>query len=356
MNDKRGFSILKRKLLALLSVSVLALFVLAGCGNFYSKVMTIDGIEISSGLYLYYQLNAYYEARATMEDSTADVFREKIDGQSASSWIQAKAEENCRRHVAIQRLCAEHNVVLSEENRAALDEQLNYWSYMSYLYENNGIGEESFRLGAENEVMGKQLFETLYAVGGPLAPTEEEIKAAYTAQNAHLRYISVPLTKTDYSAYENPEEIVGKVDEMLAELKGGATLEDVANGKLVGIYELLGRDFTGTTPDEVIYDSFFNYEESDEYYTEEFLTGLKALSVGSFGTYRMETSIMLYEVIPAFESDEDYETRRPDIIVSLYTETHDDWLAEIYNAYPVSKVFGAQNYYSPKKIELNYGF
>ncbi len=41
----------------------------------YTTVMTIDGVEISSGLYLMMQMTAYSEAEGYMEDENGNVLK-----------------------------------------------------------------------------------------------------------------------------------------------------------------------------------------------------------------------------------------------------------------------------------------
>lgn len=359
-----------KKFAALLAAFALTLG-LTGCiGNFYPDAMTVDGTKISSGLYLMMQYNAYSEAEnkidkpetaeedeSTVEEEDAsepeevNVLKSTVEGQKASDWIAARTEELCRRYVLVERLCLEKGITLNEDGQSYLEQTMGYWEYLAEMYAENGINEDTFQRFLVNESLRDQLFQQMYGEDGELAPTDDEIKELYEAANARVRFISIPVKMSDEEQTDKTSEVEPLVDAMLEALKGGKTLEEVAQEQLGGVYELLEREFDPETVSDSISTSTIAYDQEDsDVYTPEFLNQLKEQAVGDYGSYNMGSTIMLYEKAVAFDSDEDFAERRATIISSLYSEDFDEYLASIYNNYTVTRPTGSQWYFRPSKI------
>ncbi|MFV0412362.1 MAG: hypothetical protein ACK5L3_03705 [Oscillospiraceae bacterium] len=362
---------MKLKKWAGLLLAGVMLFGLTGClGNFYTKVLTVEGEEISGGLYLMMQMIAYSEASGKVEDTTADLLTQTIEDQTATEWIKSRTIELCKRIVAIEKICAEKGITLSEENAASVESDMGYWDSVKDYYEPNGIGKETLRRYVVSEYLSNQLFGTLYTNGGELAPTKEEVADYYSQNYAHLRLMLVYLTDlTTGEAIPNEAEVRAAVDAMVAEMKDGKTIQAAAKEDLPKINALVDPTATAAeeaaATEEALPDETAGEEtESDElitYYlsytpdssgtfTQEFLDGVKAQAIGDVGTYDMSGAIMVYQIIDTFETDAEYEEVRDSVVQEMEQDNYEEYLKGVYESYTVQKVPGAEWFYSPKKL------
>lgn len=143
---------MKKKLIALLA-AVAMVFFLAACGSTPDSVGTIGTVDITSGLYLLAQYDAYQKAAdlATSEQDATDVkafLKQTItvdadSGETAtvSDYVSQKTMENLETYAAIETRFEELGGQLTTEEEAQAD------SYASQLmeqygdtYKANGIG------------------------------------------------------------------------------------------------------------------------------------------------------------------------------------------------------------------------
>lgn len=337
-----------KKWIALL-LAVLIAVSLTGClGNLYTKVMTIEDREISSGLYLLMQLSAYNEASNLKDDPDKDVLKQKIEGQSATSWIRNRTEELCLEYVAVSKLCSQHEIELSAESQSQVEETMGYWDMISDYYTQNGISMETWRRQLENSALSNQLFQFLYGEGGEKAPSDAELKERYGEKYAHIRYISLSLT----DAMAGDTAIDEVANALLEKLRGGKALEELAEEDLGELYMLLGKEYVPEDAAAAISDNYVSYDpEISTLYTEDFLVTLKESPVGSFGVTRTETSIILYERIIMFEDEDAFTEMKESVLSSVCDGDYREYLESVYSTYAVSKVFGAEWYLRPSKIK-----
>lgn len=358
----------RRNVLVALVALLLCTTLLTGCGeNTYAYVGTIDGQALPAGMYLNLQYNAYTEAEGLVadeldEDDPAaeegiEVLKQKVEGQSAKAWIDARTEELCRKYTAVDKLCAEKGIVLGEDNRSYMEQMGSYWSMLAEGYESNGISQDTYLRNLANSMLEDELFLHMYGTEGELSPGDDELKTSYAEQNAHLKYIMVPVNTVaadDEESQDLTDEVMPLAEAMEKALAAGKDFEEVA-ASLEEVYGLLGRTYNADTATSAITDSYVAYalpeDEEDTTYTPEFRAGLKDAKEGDTGIFKMDSIIMVYQVIPSFESEEQFEQQRDSIVRSLYQSEFEDWLADIYNAYEVKWTFGARWYYRPSKIE-----
>ncbi len=326
---------------------------LSGCiGNFYENVGTVDGQEISSGLYLNLQYDAYNYGRTLVEDTEADVFGQEVDGLSFNEWLSQETDTRLREYVAVERLSRENEVILSEEGYSYLEQMASYWEFSSEIYAENGISYDTMMRTLTNDLLKSELFLYFYGPEGELAPSDEEIRTAYDEQFGKIEYISLPYTTTGDPTEEKEAEVMAVAEELQARLEAGETLEDVAESGVSQAYEITGREFTDASTEASVSSSYLEFEGDDDsaYYPQEFRSSLKDLENGTVGVHVMDSVILVYEKVPNFEDDETFEAERDNVVQSLYQDDFDTYLEDIYSAYPLDFSFGARSYFSPKKI------
>lgn len=346
---------MKLKRIAALFMAVLMAAGFTGCiGNLYENALTVDGTDISSGLYLMAQVAAYGEAYGKVEDTAKSVLKQKVDGQSAKSWIQNRALELCKRYVAVHRMCREMEITLSSAGQQNVEYSIAYWEYdpdRAAYYTDNGISVNTYRRYITNQQLSGQLFTALYGEEGEMAVSAEELKAGYAEKYSHVRYLTVPVTPQAEDGNDYSEQVYAMLDQVVESIASGKlTLEQAAREELAPIYELLGRTFDADTVADGITTAYIPYETDDAFYPEELRAKLKGQATGDFGASPLGTSAVLYEVIPTFEDDTAFEDMRATVLSDLKSEAFEDYLRAIYDQYEVKWVPGAKWYFRPGKI------
>ena len=169
---------MKKKLIALLA-AVAMVFSLAACGSTPDSVGTIGTVDITSGLYLLAQYDAYQKAAdlATSEQDATDVkafLKQTItvdadSGETAtvSDYVSQKTMENLETYAAIETRFEELGGQLTAEEEAQAD------SYASQLmeqygdtYKANGIGLNTVQRFERILIKSSDLLELVYGVDG----------------------------------------------------------------------------------------------------------------------------------------------------------------------------------------------
>ena len=152
---------MKKKLIALLA-AVAMVFSLAACGSTPDSVGTIGTVDITSGLYLLAQYDAYQKAAdlATSEQDATDVkafLKQTItvdadSGETAtvSDYVSQKTMENLETYAAIETRFEELGGQLTAEEETQAD------SYASQLMEQYGDTYKACLLYTSNPQTGRQ--------------------------------------------------------------------------------------------------------------------------------------------------------------------------------------------------------
>lgn len=335
---------------ALLLTGILALG-LTGClGKYYDVAMVVNGEEISSGLYLAAQYNAFIEAKSKVEDPAKSVFKQEVEGKKAVDWIRETTRNNILKFVAVEKLAREKEIVLNQESLSYLEQMKSYSGSNAELYKANGFTVATMNTLMANSLLSEQLFNELYAPGGELAPSDAELMAAYAEQNARVKYIMVPVTMNE-GGEDKSSEVTPIAEKMKEELASGKEFEAVAESGLKQVYELLGREFTDTTASSSVSSSYINYTyQEDGSYSADFLETLKGQKPGDFGIYNMGNLILVYQKLEHITDEKEFAEIRTSVVQSLMTDKFDEYLKGIYSQFTVEETPGAIAYLSPKKI------
>lgn len=202
----------KMKRIFSLAVAALLVFAFTACHEAGEVVMTVDGIEIPSGLYLAIQMSAFDEFTGQVNESLgadttvssiSDYQQQRLDDKDFRTWINDRTMELCLEYAAVQRLCEQYEVSLTDEEKDAVQQYSDYYWENGYgtFYEANGIGRTSFdTLNLFTELRTK-LFYFYYdqpdeetQKGGINAVPEEEIMTGYNDNYILADFFSVPLT------------------------------------------------------------------------------------------------------------------------------------------------------------------
>ena len=209
---------MKKKLIALLA-AVAMVFSLAACGSTPDSVGTIGTVDITSGLYLLAQYDAYQKAAdlATSEQDATDVkafLKQTItvdadSGETAtvSDYVSQKTMENLETYAAIETRFEELGGQLTAEEEAQAD------SYASQLmeqngdlYKANGIGLDTLKRFERILIKSNDLLEMYYGTDGETPVSDVELTSHLEDEMVYIRYVVVPLYNTSTFAFADDDQ------------------------------------------------------------------------------------------------------------------------------------------------------
>ena len=240
-----------RKITAAAAAAVMAAS-LCGCAD-TGYLMKVDGVEIRNGVYLYSELNALQQAYSEITEErreygdtseVADIFKENVDGETAENWVKREAMESVKRIVAVQRLCEQNGIALTEDQIKELNEQVNsMWNdengYVQMLYGTNTLGEyyDSIGIGKDSikdiytaDDLSNELFMHYYDTDGIMPVSEEEFNGYITENYAAARIIELEFKDYQGLMLKEDEEIQAVRDlaqSYVDRLNGGESFADI---------------------------------------------------------------------------------------------------------------------------------
>lgn len=219
-----------KKTAALLAAAALACS-MTGCGESTAYAMTIDGMDVNAGVYIYYSYAAFNELSSTLtsEDSELDMENDKavkaltMDGVSTETWLRNKAMEYCQEYVAIEQKFEELKLELDADSQKEINTTVDaFWESNSENFENNGISKDSVKKVLENTYKANEVFLYYYNVDGEEGVTEDELKEYYIDNNARVRYIAFNMTDGSGEALDDAgkADLKKMVEDYLKQLDG----------------------------------------------------------------------------------------------------------------------------------------
>lgn len=209
---------MKKKLIALLA-AVAMVFSLAACGSTPDSVGTIGTVDITSGLYLLAQYDAYQKAAdlATSEQDATDVkafLKQTItvdadSGETAtvSDYVSQKTMENLETYAAIETRFEELGGQLTAEEEAQAD------SYASQLmdqygdtYKANGIGLNTVQRFERILIKSGDLIDLVYGVNGETPVSDADLTSHLENNMYELAYYTIPLYNTSTYAFADDDQ------------------------------------------------------------------------------------------------------------------------------------------------------
>lgn len=196
------------KKLAAAFLSLCCLLSFTACGEGTADVMTINGHTIRAGIYIYYCIDAYYDAIAVLSDQGVDFNSAKtnddikklvedvqIDAVSSEEWIQNKATEYCLQYVAVLEEFDRLELELTEDELAEIETYRDSnWATLGEFYTEYGIGEQSVEDVLEFEQKKTKVYQHYYGNDGEKGVTEDELRDYYIENNARVKYVKMSLT------------------------------------------------------------------------------------------------------------------------------------------------------------------
>ncbi len=359
---------MKRKLLALASALALCLS-LAGCTiSTPDTVGTINGMEISSGLYLLAQFDAYQQAaQYAGEDqdpsSVRSFLNETItldDGSSTtvSDYVADTTLADLRRFVAVETRFEELGQTLSEEYASQADSYTdqvmeNYGS----LYEANGIGEETIRRYEYNLFKQAALVDLLYGENGETPLTDAQLTDHLENEMIYARYIVVPLYNTSTFAFADEDQSAEMLQLAQQAAADGAadpdTFEITVGEALPDIYAVLDAEYTAEDAASDFTTGFLTQSDLDNYFTADAAETLRALDFGEAAAVQYNA----YSLLIALRVDPldtlSLDLLRSTILSDMGAGLVEDAMTELGASYDADLDESAMNQLPARKIKMS---
>ena len=207
--------------LAALAAAAATTCLFGACGSSTANALTINGMQVKAGIYIYYSYTAYNEAIDTIstqnsELDTSDdklVKKQTINGKSTLNWIQDRAQKYCQEYVSVLQKCEELGVTLTDDQVTTVDTQLaQVWEQRGETFRDNGISEDSIRCILEYTYYATDLFLYYYDVDAAEGVKDSEVQDFYAENNARVRYITFNLKDGNGEALTDSKDIQNMKD------------------------------------------------------------------------------------------------------------------------------------------------
>ena len=367
-----------RKFFCILTMAALFVVSFAGCAYNPKTVVTVDGTEISSGVYLYYQYTAtdqaydnYAESLGEDETITKYQFVNKlnkleIEGITAKEWIETQTVKAIKEHVFIENEFRRLNLELSASAQYFYSQEYsNAWSSMGSVYQTNGISSTSFSDCIYNKYKKAAVNTALYDEGGEFEIPFPDLEAFFPAHYTRMDYLVVPATDATYGQsvtsgdFETITKIAQKMVDAVNEtgdlkaafLKYFSEIATILNDERdpETIYEsyytadAVVNEF-GTSPNALLLEELFSASapgKSDQYVL--------------FTHFANETgqnyAILIYK-INGLSDEDSYKDYESSLRVQISKDPFEDYIVASTVNYTIEFNNRARRYYSPSKVRL----
>ncbi len=342
-----------KKIAAFALTAVLAVAMFTGCGKNYESVVTIDGVSITAGEYLYAQFQAYTAAQQKVEDGK-NLLKETIDEMSAEEWIHQQTIKNLRMHVWAEKKYDEMGLTLSQQSSDYANQNAEmYWSILGEQYIDNGIGLETYKKFSINNIKSNEIFATLYGENGEKAPSNDEYNKYISENFARVNGFAVSKLDKDGKLVEEDTliKISNLCDEAIIRLNNGEDFEVVRIDTMSHANKLAGmedKDFSDATVNTT---DFYVPKQSQEL-SQEFIANVYALQEnGQFAYDEVGNELIVYKRVPNYTSDEELNQLKAASLKDMKGEEFIKTVEDESSKFEVVEDNSAVKYYSVSKIK-----
>ena len=270
-----------RKVLAA-ATALTMVFAVTACGEGTSWIAECQDEKINSGIYIYYQTEAMSEAtsKLTKENAELDTKDEKllktltVDGVNVSQWVNDKAAKQVKIFAAVNQKFDELGLELTPEDQDNVKNMSEtFWQYYSSMYEQNGIGEDSFRKIVEYDYKKNKVFLHYYGEGGEKECDDAQLAAYLEGNYSRVKYIKFDLTDSEGNALDNDAkaEVKKLAEEYRKKAESGKNFDD-----LIDEY----NDYKAKKAEEAAAEESENAEGTDEAAVTTAVSGEEAETTG----------------------------------------------------------------------------
>lgn len=366
-----------RRIFCILAIALTLLASFAGCAYNPETVLTIDGTEISSGVYLFYQFSATTEAYTayskTLESGATitqynflrQLDKLKLEEITVREWIDNKTIKALKEYVFTENEFRRLNLELSASAQYSYSQTYSdEWSSNGALYQANGISRDAFTKCLLNMYKGQAVNVALYEEGGELEIPFADLEAFFLEHYTRADYLSIPVLDSTYSYpvsstdFEKIKEITQMILDMANE--EGGDLKEAFTKYYPDIAAILGdtsktaeevysSNFTpnsvindmGTSPNKpLLADIFSDSTPGDQY------------KMFAYDETEEDYCIYIYKV-NGLSEDDTYKEYESTLRTQYAEEPFKEHLIAATANYTVEFDNRARRYYSPAKVRLS---
>lgn len=217
---------------------VCMLLTLCACHGKNEVALTIEGIDITSALYLNAFIESDAEAKQLVDEQVAesdtettestDYYSQQIDGVDFEDYVKEKTIELCKEYAFFQKLVDAGTIKLTDEQLKDVQTAASeYWSNYgyAYLYAANGVSYETYEKAFKYSYLSNEYFKYIYGKDGEQEVAESTIKD-YFLENYVLAY---PLSAAyeENATDDKKQELKTKLEGYEKRLKNGEDFEKI---------------------------------------------------------------------------------------------------------------------------------
>ena len=190
-----------------------------------AAAMKVDGVEVPMDMYFYNlcYTASYMESYLNMYGMDLDWSMELQEGVTMLDTVKEGALSNAMGYAVIEAMAKENNVILSEEDIAAIEEtrqsvieefggEENYRAELAKV----GLSEESYARMSRSDYLYDALEKLTETEGSSLYPTDEQL-IARAAEQGYMTADHILLLTRDMSTYQELDEETVAQKKALAE-------------------------------------------------------------------------------------------------------------------------------------------
>ncbi len=190
-----------------------------------AAAMKVDGVEVPMDMYFYNlcYTASYMESYLNMYGMDLDWSMELQEGMTILDAVKDGALSNTKGYAVIEAMAKENNVILSEEDIAAIEEtrqsvieelggEENYRAELAKV----GLSEESYARMSRSDYLYNALAELAATEGSSLYPSDEQL-VARAAEQGYMTADHILLLTRDMSTYQELDEETVAQKKALAE-------------------------------------------------------------------------------------------------------------------------------------------
>ncbi|MEG0615271.1 MAG: hypothetical protein RR540_05890 [Oscillospiraceae bacterium] len=221
-------SVYKKIAAGLLALSMI--FSLAACADTSWAAKTNDK-EIKAGVYISYQMMAYYEA-ATKNGDGKELFDKntKIEDKSAENWINDKALADLKRYVAVNAEFDKLGLEFTEKDQNVVKVAADgAWAENQKNFEKNGISKESYANCIANARKEGKIFDKYYGEKGIEEVKDTQLKKYFTDNNVRIKIIPIQLKDGNGNLFKSEEKAAAKkmAEQYVTDANKGTDFDDL---------------------------------------------------------------------------------------------------------------------------------
>lgn len=229
-----------KKFVAVLGM-ISILLSLTACHKKDEIALSVDGVDITSALYMNALIECDLEARQRIdeenESSTGDIdyFAQKLDNMTYTDYVKSKAIDRCKEYAFYQKQADKKVISLTDEEKSEAEYYATtYWSYYGYntLFEPNGVSLETYKKANVYTYYSNKYFMYLYDEGGSKEVSKDDIKK--TMNDKYILVYALSETYDEDATDEEKSTLKNKYQayaDRLAKGEDFAVIYEEINGK-----------------------------------------------------------------------------------------------------------------------------